>query len=162
MGHFAAIGWFEAEYSQSEGQGKAHHALRMIFILDTNVLSEGLKLGPRPSVSDFLRRVPTENLRVSAMTLAEIAQGVENNPTPELKSFLTDILGFVIVPFGESEALEWGRLTSTALAQGATVQARDGIIAATAAANGWTVATRNVRDFKPFGVKVFDPWTDTL
>src|SRR5438552_3475124 len=42
------------------------------------------------------------------MSLAEIAQGVENNPTPALKRFLTEVLGLAVAPFGEEEALEWG------------------------------------------------------
>ena len=64
----------------------------MIFVLDTNVLSERTKLHPDAGVEDFLRRVPAENARVSATALAEIAQGVENNPTPALKRFLTEVL----------------------------------------------------------------------
>ena len=34
----------------------------------------------------------------------------------------------------------------------------DAMIAATAVAGSLTVATRNVRDFERFGVKVFDPF----
>jgi predicted nucleic acid-binding protein len=36
---------------------------------------------------------------------------------------------------------------------------RDAMIAATALQHGMTVVTRNVRDFAPMGVPVFDPWT---
>jgi predicted nucleic acid-binding protein len=39
---------------------------------------------------------------------------------------------------------------------------RDTLIAATAAAHGWTVATRNTKEFAPLGVKVFNPWTQQL
>ena len=53
----------------------------MILVLDTNVLSERAKQHSDPNVEDFLRRVPAENIRVSAMVIAEIAQRVENNPT---------------------------------------------------------------------------------
>jgi toxin FitB len=37
--------------------------------------------------------------------------------------------------------------------------AGDTLIAATAAAHGLTVATRNTRDFEALGVPVLDPWT---
>ena len=47
----------------------------MIYLLDTNVLSERTKPRPNAGVEDFLRRVPAETVRVSAMALAEIAQG---------------------------------------------------------------------------------------
>jgi len=58
----------------------------MIYLLDTNVLSERTKESPNAGVGDFLRRVPAETVRVSAMAQAEIAQGVENNPTAALKT----------------------------------------------------------------------------
>ena len=35
---------------------------------------------------------------------------------------------------------------------------RDALIAATAIVHGMTVVTRNVGDFAPMGVKVFNPW----
>ena len=134
----------------------------MIYLLDTNVLSERTKPRPNAGVEDFLRRVPAETVRVSAMALAEIAQGVENNPTAALKTFLAEVLRLPVAPFGEDEALEWGRMTSAGLARGLHLAVRDTVIAATAAAHDWTVATRNAKDFAPLGVKTFDPWKERL
>ena len=134
----------------------------MIFLLDTNVLSERTNPSPAPAVLAFLRAVPVENVRVSSMVLAEIAQGVENNPSPQLKSFLAEVLALPLAEFGEAEALEWGRMTSKALKSGQAVDARDSVIAATAAVRGWTVATRNTPDFATLGVSVFNPWEDKL
>ena len=37
---------------------------------------------------------------------------------------------------------------------------RDALIAATALVHGMTVVTRNVRDFEPTGVSIFNPWGD--
>lgn len=37
---------------------------------------------------------------------------------------------------------------------------RDAMIAATALVHGLTVVTRNVMDFAPMGVQIFNPWTD--
>ena len=50
--------------------------------------------------------MPAETVRVSAMALAEIAQGVENNPTAALKTFLAEVLRLPVAAFGEDEALE--------------------------------------------------------
>jgi toxin FitB len=36
---------------------------------------------------------------------------------------------------------------------------RDGLIAATALVHGMVVATRNVADFEPTGVRTLDPWS---
>lgn len=134
----------------------------MIYVLDTNVLSERTKGNPDAGVEDFLRRVPAESVRVSAMALAEIAQGVENNPTLALRKFLAEVLTLPVAEFGEREAIEWGRITSAGLKTGLVMAVRDTVIAATAAANGWTVATRNTKDFAPLGVKVFDPWQERI
>jgi toxin FitB len=134
----------------------------VIFVLDTNVLSERTKSNPDPSVAAFLRAVPVEGVRLSAIVLAEVAQGVENNPTPDLRTFLAEVLALPLADFGEAKALEWGRITSKALSRGLSIDVRDSLIAATAAVRGWTVATRNKSDFKPLGVSVFNPWEDRL
>ena len=134
----------------------------MIFVLDTNVLSERTKQSPEPAVEAFLRAVPIENVRLSTVVLAEIAQGVENNPTPQLKTFLADVLALPLAEFGQAEALEWGRITSEGFRKRLSMQLRDTMIAATAAVRGWTVATRNSKDFAPLAVQVFDPWTQKL
>ncbi len=134
----------------------------MIYLLDTNVLSERTRKSPNAGVEDFLRRVPAETVRVSAMVLAEIAQGVQSNPTAPLKAFLAEVLQLPVAAFGEDEALEWGRLTSAGLARGLRLSVRDTVIAATAVAHGWTVATRNTRDFVPLGVMTFNPWKERL
>ena len=96
------------------------------------------------------------------MVLGEIKQGVESNPTPELQQFLQDVLTLPVAPFDESEALAWGELTCAALAQGRTLYVRDSLIAATARAHNWTVATRNVVDFSGLGIKVFNPFAEQL
>jgi predicted nucleic acid-binding protein len=43
----------------------------VIFLLDTNVLSENAKGSPEPAVVAFLRAIPVENIRLSAVVLAE-------------------------------------------------------------------------------------------
>ena|SRR5204863_1335027 len=110
----------------------------------------------------FLRKVPTADARVPAIVLGEIKQGVEENPTPELQTFLEDVLTLPVAPFDELEALAWGELTAAALGQGRVLYVRDSLIAATARAHGWAVATRNVRDFAGLGIKVFNPFDEQL
>ena len=134
----------------------------MIYLLDTNVLSERTKNRPSSKVMSFLRKVPVADARVPAIVLGEIKQGVESNPTPELQQFLDDVLTLPVAPFDEVEALAWGELTAAALGQRRTVYVRDSLIAATAKAHGWTVATRNVSDFAGFGVNIFNPFVEQL
>jgi len=134
----------------------------MIYFPDTNVFEERLRQSPEPGVLDFFHRAPAEQIRLSAVVLAEIAQGVENNPIPPLQNFLAETLLLLVADFGEREALEWGRLTSAGFRQGLTMEVRDTLIAAAANAVGGTVVTRNVRHFSPLGVRVFNPWQERL
>jgi predicted nucleic acid-binding protein len=46
-----------------------------------------------------------------------------------------------------------------ARSEGRTIPASDGYIAATAAANGMMVATRDTAPFEAAGLKTVDPWT---
>lgn len=80
----------------------------MIFLLDTNVISERTAQKPDAAVMDFLRAVPIESTWISSMVLAEVAQGVENNPTPRLKAFLSDALGADPAPGGTGAAARRG------------------------------------------------------
>ena len=110
----------------------------------------------------FLRKIPVADARVPAIVLGEIKQGVYRNPTPELRQFLEDVLTLPVASFDEMEALAWGEMTAKALAQGRTVFVRDSLIAATARARQWTVATRNTADFSGFDIKLFDPFNEQL
>jgi predicted nucleic acid-binding protein len=136
----------------------------MIFALDTNVVSERAKpeAEANPLVMDFFRRCPAENLRLPSMALAEVASGVENQPTPALRAFLGDLCEMPSLAFGEAEALAWGQMVCAALKAGQSVKARDSIIAACALANGCAVATRNGADFAGLGVTVFNPFAAKL
>ena len=132
----------------------------MIYLLDTNVLSERTKTRPSRKVLTFLRRLAVADARVPAIVLGEIKQGVENDPKPELQQFLQDVLSLPVAPFDDVEALVWGEMTSRALAQGRSLYVRDFLIAATAKAHGWTVATRNTKDFSGLGVKLLNPFLE--
>ncbi len=134
----------------------------MIYVPDTNVFEERLRKTPDPGVTDFFRRLPSENVRLCSIVLAEIAQGVENNPIPALQTFLAETLRLPVAEFGELEALEWGRLVCEGFRRKIDMQTRDTILAATANVRGWTVATRNEKHFRPLGVLVFNPWKERL
>jgi predicted nucleic acid-binding protein len=54
--------------------------------------------------------------------------------------------------------LRWVLLLVDLRRKGAPMPLLDSMIAATALAHGFTVATRNVRDFRKAGVKVVDPF----
>jgi len=58
-----------------------------------------------------------------------------------------------IVPVTVEAAEEWGRLNAIR-----PLPTADGLIAATARVNGWTLVSRNIKDFAGTGVSVVNPF----
>jgi predicted nucleic acid-binding protein len=63
-----------------------------------------------------------------------------------------------ILPVSEAIAERWGVLEGQCQLKGLTVNAPDGLIAATALEHELTVVTRNVKDFADLGVPILNPW----
>jgi predicted nucleic acid-binding protein len=57
-------------------------------------------------------------------------------------------------------AEHWGDLMAQSRRSGVALSVMDGFFAATALANNLTLVTRNVKDFTPFGVPLFNPWDE--
>ncbi len=92
----------------------------MICLLDTNVLSEGMKAHPDSKVIEWLD-AHQEDSAISALTLAELARGAEAVADGKRKNELLRLLRFMqedfadaILPFDEATA--WGgHATASAL-----------------------------------------------
>ncbi len=63
-----------------------------------------------------------------------------------------------IVPVDAAVGRKWGTLSGELRRRGVSTSIADGLIAATALVHGMKLATRNVADFKPFGVEIVAPW----
>ena len=143
----------------------------MIYLLDTNIVSEAAKETPDPSCLTWLKAART-NCGLSTITLAELRYGIERRAEGKEKARLAQAFQFLvedyraqIFDFDWAAASEWGRYAAELLAaHGAdwwkTFDQRDTMIAAIARENGLTVATRNIRHF-PF-CKTVDPFTAEL
>lgn len=136
----------------------------MKYLLDTNVLSEGMRPVPDPQVLQWLDAHQEESA-ISALTLAELARGVEALPDGKRKSELHRLLSFMqedfgdaILPFDEPVAWEWARYCQRTTSEGVLPGVMDSLIAATAITYGLTVVTRNTSDFP--GVKLLDPFLE--
>ena len=137
-----------------------------MFVLDTNVVSELRKAKAGKAdrrVAAWAASVPPAALFISAITILELELGVlmiERRDARQGALLRAWLDGHVVPAFA-------GRVlpVDTAVAQrGAKLQVpdrrgdRDVLIAATAMVHGMTVVTRNVDDFEPTGVPVFNPW----
>ena len=132
-----------------------------MFLLDTNVISELRKPKPHGAVTQWIQAVPDTDLHLSAVTIGEIQAGIEltreqDGPkAAELEQWLQRVsTTFNVIPMDAATFRAWARLmhrTSNTLYE-------DAMIAATAQVHKLTVVTRNVTDFKPFEVKVLNPF----
>ena len=137
-----------------------------MIILDTNVVSEPLKARPEPSVLAWLDAQAPTPLYMTSITLAELLAGVAALPAGRRRNKLRQALTDQVMPLFEGRVLAFDAQAAHAYAQvhagaqaaGNPISFADGAIAAIAAAHGFAVATRNVRDFKGTGVEVVDPW----
>ncbi|MGH3647116.1 MAG: type II toxin-antitoxin system VapC family toxin [Micromonosporaceae bacterium] len=137
----------------------------MNYLLDTNVLSETRKRHRNRGVTQWLTEIPKERLHLSVMTVGEIARGItrlvargDHRQAAVLETWLDQIVEDFdrrILPVTIDVAREWAAQSPARVAPVA-----DALIAATAKVHGWTLVTRNVKDFEPTGVRLLNPFSD--
>ncbi len=137
------------------------------YLLDTSVLS---LLAPGKPANDSLAqwmRDRSDVLYLSAVTIAEIEQGVcklrragGTERADMLVQWLEALIengGDRILPLDARTARVAGSLSDRALAAGRHPGFADVAIAATAATHGLVLLTRNGRHFAPLGIAFIDP-----
>jgi predicted nucleic acid-binding protein len=137
-----------------------------MILVDTNVISEPLRKAPDPHVVDWIDTQPLEILHLSAITVAELRFGAASLPAGKRRDRLrrsieTQVLPLFagrILPFDLAASQSYADLMCKARAAGLAVGIADGYIAAIAAANGMTVASRDTAAFEATGVAVVNPW----
>ncbi len=138
------------------------------YLVDTSVLS--LLAPERPALDESLAswmRAHNDQLYVSAVTVAEIEQGIRKlhraggvQRADALTRWLDALIergGDRILPFDTRAGRIAGELSDQAIAAGRHPGFADVAIAATAVANGLVVLTRNGKHFAPLGVELVDP-----
>lgn len=135
----------------------------MIF-LDTNVVSETLRLQPDSQVLQWLERHDAE-LALGTVVIAEMAFGISKIRPDEraarlaagLDAWRQRFAGRVYA-FTEEAALAYGEIMGQAARSGRPMSAQDGMIAAIALVHDAPLATRNTDDFVIAGIALLDPW----
>jgi toxin FitB len=135
-----------------------------MYILDTNVLS-AIRRPERTSqhFRDWAERHDDENSYLSAVSIFEIELGtaqLARRDSVQANVLRRWIDTQVLVPFADRILpinAEIARCCAGLHVPDPRPE-RDAFIAATALVHGFTVVTRNVRDFELMGVSTLDPW----
>ena len=138
----------------------------MAFLLDTNIISETITARPEKRVIDWLEDQRPEDLFLTAQTLGELARGAwkakeksrRERFTTWIERDLAEQFEGRVLPFDGPAAVLWGRLMGDGDRAGQVPPAADAQIAAVAIHHELTLATRNLRDFECFDLKLFNPW----
>lgn len=138
----------------------------MKYVLDTNVISEAINKQPNPQVMNWLRSMDSQELYLSVVTVGEIKKGVEKLPESQRKDnikewFENDLLIKFedrVLALDLSVILVWGQLVGELEKKGRKLPALDSLIAATVKYYGYTLVTRNEKDFEGIDITVFNPF----
>ncbi|MCC7528288.1 MAG: type II toxin-antitoxin system VapC family toxin [Candidatus Melainabacteria bacterium] len=137
-----------------------------MIILDTNVVSEAMRVGREPAVVNWLDKQSAETLYLTATSLSELSIVLEILPSGKrkdrlstgLRDLLVILFGERILPFDREAAIVFGSLVGAARKAGQSVSLSDGQIGAIASVHGFVVATRDTAPFVALGVPVVNPW----
>ena len=132
-----------------------------MYLLDTHVVSELRKPKPHGAVLAWLQGIEDTQLHLSAVTVGEIQAGIELTreqdaaKASELEAWLALVAAsYNVLPMDAAAFRLWAQL----MHRKSDTVFEDAMIAATARLHGLTVVTRNVADFKAFGVPLLNPF----
>jgi toxin FitB len=138
-----------------------------VIILDTNLISELMKIMPNAEVFRWAERWRQDQLFTTAVNQAEVLFGLAAMAAGRKRELLNDAANRMfeqhfrgrILPFDRTSAQRYGDIVVRRRRAGSPIDKFDAQIAAIAACRGMTVATRDVDDFENCGIQVINPWT---
>lgn len=136
------------------------------YLLDTNCVSEAVRVHPEPRVISWLETAEESLLFLSVLTVGEIRKGVASLAPSKRRTLLETWLEIELPSRFSSRILSidaaiadrWGSLTAIAKSKGRALSIIDGLLAATAIHHNLTVVSRNDSDFVGLQVPIFNPW----
>lgn len=135
-------------------------------VLDTNVVSELMKLHPSPAVLTWFKNEPVTSLFTTTITQAEMLYGVALLPYGRRRDLLAEQAEAVfredfagrILAFDQEAARCFAQIAADADQAGRTIPILDAQIAAIARSRGAALVTRNVDHFERCGIDIVNPW----
>jgi predicted nucleic acid-binding protein len=136
------------------------------FLLDTNCISEIMRVKPDPGVVQWIEDIDERRLYLSVLTIGEIRKGIAGLAAGKQRTRLETWLELElnarfndrILPIDEEIAERWGVLAAQSKARGKALAVIDGLLAATALHHNLVIVTRNTADFAETRVVMVSPW----
>jgi len=137
-----------------------------MIILDTNILSELMRNKPNSSVMAWVNSCQAYELGITSITMSEILYGIGKLPEGKRKQSLLSASGKMleddfngrIYPFDEYSAVEYSVIILIREKMGRPISMADAQIASICFSRGFSLATRNTKDFEGLGVELINPW----
>ena len=142
----------------------------MSLLLDTCVISEMIKLKPATQVADWFEKQKSDSLFISVLTLGELQKGIAKLEHSDRRTFLQKCIQDDVINAFEGRILNvsgpiamlWGELVAKTEKIGRPMPYIDSLIAATAICHDLTFVTRNTKDVATSGVKLLNPWQESV
>ena len=141
-----------------------------MIVLDTNVISELMRPAPDAGVVRWVAAQPRASLYTTSINRAEILYGVAAMPPGQRRETLKAVVSAIfahdfagrVLAFDGDAAEHYARIVAMRRAAGRPIEGFDALIAATAAAASFAIATRDVGGFEGCGLAIIDPWHGKL
>ena len=137
-----------------------------MIVADTNVVSELMKAEPSTFVRAWVFAHGHHELRITAITVAEILYGIQRLSEGRRRTALREAAVEVfsrftddVLPFDVAAATVYPEIVDHRDRQGAPISGYDAQIAAICRTNGARLATRSEKDFADVGVELINPWS---
>ncbi|MFI3189953.1 twitching motility protein PilT [Crenothrix sp. D3] len=136
--------------------------MNLIYLLDTNTISEPLKEIPNQQVIEKIERYDAQ-IAIAAFVVYELIKGVYQLPDSKKRLKIFDYIESVLIKFPvlpyTQEAANWhGQEAARLQTIGKSPPFIDAQIAAVAKTNNLILVTRNTTDFKNFSDLQLDNW----
>jgi predicted nucleic acid-binding protein len=128
------------------------------YLCDTNVLSELARPAPNPGVLAWAAE--TRNVNISTITINEVIFGLTLRPNARVLAWFEEFLAnsCQVLDVTPAVARLAGAMRARLAGRGQVRTQADMLIAASAAAHGLTLVTRNTKDFIGCGINVLNPF----
>ena len=140
-----------------------------MIVVDTNIVSEFMSSPPANPVLEWLNTQDAMSLYLTTITIAEIGYALRAMPegkrrrllSERFEQFIAVAFDQRILSFNEDAARIYGEILCHRREIGHPISHLDGQIAAIARSKGFSVATRNIKDFEECQIKLINPFSET-